>query len=400
MASLRDKRGQARYGLVAAVVALVAALFALSGTAMAGQDELKGGSVVIKLKKSRGLKLKPKSITLPITGGAVDPVDGSGTVQVIGGFKAKRGRRKTQVKITTLTLGANGGQGSITAKVNKQFVANFGKLSGAAVARTGWGATISNVGATIAGRGAKALNQAFSPKKKRKGAKKSAPRKVKGGQALGTIVSIVTDPRSVEVVPGTGDLVLTTSIQSSGTLFSKLTPHCIDPLPTGSPAGVAPISPATADLVGTTYTFPVTGGNAAPDFSAGEVITGGGQTITKNSSLLNPSGCSSGPPVGSQLRSVDLSVAFDLNSMRSIPTLPDGTTLPRAPLATIDFSTGTRTVDPSTKTLGVTGAEVRLADLAAPLLNQTFPNESGDPSNDFAAGDLIGTIDLTGVKLR
>jgi hypothetical protein len=43
---------------------------------------------------------------------------------------------------------------------------------------------------------------------------------------------------------------------------------------------------------------------------------------------------------------------------------------------------------------------VRLADLAAPLLNQTFPNESGDASNDFAAGDEIGTIDLTGVKLR
>jgi hypothetical protein len=397
MARLREKRGPARpYGLVAAVVALGVALFILSSTAMAGQDELKGGSVVIQLKNSRGLKLKPKSITLPITGGAVDPADGSGTVQVVGGFKAKRGKSKTQVKITTLTLGANGGQGSITAKVNKDFVANFGTLSGGSVARTGWGATISNVGATIAGRGAKALNQALSPRKKRKGAKKSAARKIKGGQALGTIVSILTDPRSVEVVPGTGTLTLHTNL--SGTFASKLPQHCIEPLS----GGVAPIAPATQSLAD--FDFPVTGGAAAPDFSAGEVITGGGQAITKNSTLpglLTPAACpSAAPPDGTQLISTDLSVAFDLNTMRAIATLPGGTTLPRAPLASIDFSTGTRSVDPATKTLEVTGATVRLADLAAPLLNQNFPNESGDASNDFAGGDEIGTIDLTGVKLR
>jgi hypothetical protein len=388
-------RGQARsYAVVAAIVALLGALLAFSSTAMAGQDELKGGSVVIQLQNSRGLKLKPKTITMPITGGAVDPVDGSGTVQVVGGFKAKRGKSKTAVKITTLTLGANGGQGSITAKVNKDFVADFGTLSGGSVARTGWGATLSNVAATIAGRGAKALNRALVPKKKRKGAKKSAGRKVKGGQALGTVVSIVTDPRSVEVVPGSGTLTLHTNL--SGAFASKLPDHCIEPLS----GGVAPIAPATQLLAD--FDFPVAGGSAAPDFSAGEVITGGGQTITKNSTLLlTPPSCpDAAPPNGTQLISTDLSVAFDLNTMRSIPTLPSGTTLPRAPLATIDFSTGTRSVDPATKTLTVTGATVRLADLAAPLLDQTFPNESGDASNDFATGDEIGTIDLTGVKLR
>jgi hypothetical protein len=394
MARFWDNPGQAsQYGLITAAVALAGAIFLFSSTAMAGQDELKGGSVVIQLQKSRGLKLKPKTITMPITGGAVDPVDGSGTVQVVGGFKAKRGKSKTQVKITTLTLGANGGQGSITAKVNKEFVANFGALTGGTVARTGWGATISNVGATIGGPGAKALNKAFAPKKKRKGATKSAGRKVKGGQALGTVVSIVTDPRSVEVVPGTGTLTLHTNLM--GAFASKLPDHCIEPLS----GGVAPIAPATQSLAD--FDFPVTGGSAAPDFSAGEVITGGGQTITKNSTtLLTPPSCDSAePPTGSELISTDLSVAFDLNTMRSIPTLPTGTTLPRAPLATIDFSTGTRSVDPATKTLTVEGATVKLADLAAPLLNQTFPNQ-GPASSDFSTGDEIGTIDLTGVKLR
>jgi hypothetical protein len=388
-----------RHRRTAIAIALMG-LLVLPGTAMAGQDELKGGSVLLQLQNSRGLKLKPKNLSLQITGGAVDPVDGSGTVQLNGAVKVRRGKGKTKVRITTLDLGANGGQGSITAKVGKEFVTNFGKLSGGTVARAGWGATISNIRATIAGPGAKALTKALAPKK-RKGAKSSAGgKKVKAGQALGTIVSLTTEPRAVEVVPGTGELVLHTQAVPPGPFVSKLTQHCIDPV-AGSPAGVAPLAPATTSGVGgADYHFPVTGGDAAPDFSAGEVITGGGQAITKNSSILNPSGCSAGPPVGTQLTSVDFSVAFDLNDLRSIPTLPSGTILPRAPLATIDFSTGSRSVDPNTKTLTVTGATIKLGDIAAPLLNQTFPNGSSDPSNDFAGGDLIGTIDLTGVKLR
>jgi hypothetical protein len=383
-----------RGGLITAAV-LATGLLALAGTASAGQDELKGGSAVLQLQNSRGLKLTPKTLTLPVAGGAVDPVDGSGTVQVSGGFKAKRGKGKAKVKIITLTLGANGGRGSITAKVGKDFVGNFGTLSGGTVARNGWGATISNIRATVAGKGAKALNKAFSPRK-RKGAGKSAKGGVKAGQPLGTIASITTEPRSVEVVPGSGELVLHTQAVPPGPFVNKLTPHCIDPLPTGSPAGVAPIAPATTSgLGGTDYHFPVTGGSAAPDFSAGELFTAGGQTITKNSSTLNPAGCSGGPPVGSQLRSTDLSVAFDLNFIKSVATLPDGTTLPRAPLAGIDFSTGTRSVDPATKTVTISGATVTLAGLAAPILNQTFPNATSDPANDFAGGDLIGTIDLT-----
>jgi hypothetical protein len=389
--------------LIAAVACLaIGGLCALSGTAMAGKDELKGGSVVIRLQNSRGLKLKPKNLTLPIAGGAVDPIDGSGTVQVSGGFKARRAKGKAKVRITALNLGANGGQGSITAKVAGDFVANFAKLSGGTLARSGFGATISNVRATIAGRGAKALNAAFSPKK-RKGASKSAGGGVKAGQPLGTVVSVTTDPRSVEVVPGSGELILHTQALPPGPFVSKLSQHCINPLPGGSPPGVVPIAPAeTTDLAGTTYQFPVSGGSASPDFSDGQVITAGGQKITKNSTpFLTPDACATAaPPTGSQLLSTDLGVDFAHNTLVATATLPDGTSPPRAPLASIDFSTGSRSFDQATNTLSVTGATVSLIDIAAPTLNQAFPNESGDPANDFAGGDLIGTIDLTGVKIR
>jgi hypothetical protein len=400
MPSLRDRRTNAGpRGLVAVALALIAVL-AISSSAMAGQDQLKGGSVVFQLQGSRGLKLKPASLNLAITGGAFDPVDGSGTVQVSGGFRAKRGKHKAKVKFTALTFGANGGPGSIDAKIGKRKVNGFGRLAGGTVSREGWGARLQNVSATIASKGARALTRAFSPRK-HKGAKKSARGRVKAGQRLGTIVSMTTDPLSVEVVPGTGTMILRTD--AMGSFVSKLPSHCVDPLPTGSPPGVAPIAPATAGgLLGTDYSFPVTGGAVAPDFSAGELVTGGGQTITKNHSIspLSPGACDTAePPVGTQLPSVNPGVAFGQNFLMSTATLPTGTSL-RAALGTIDFSTGSRSIDPSTKTLTVTGATVTLADLASFTLNTVFPTESGSASDDFVAGDLIGKIDITGAKLR
>jgi hypothetical protein len=394
MPGLRDKRiDWRRRGAFLPAVALTG-LLALSGSAMAGQDQLKGGSVVIQLQNSRGLKLKPSSLNLPITGGAVDPIDGSGTVRVNGSFRAKRGKGKTKVKLTALTLGANGGQGSISAKVGKKNVSRFGTLAGGTVARNGWGATISNISATVAGKGAQALNRAFAPKQG-KGAKKSAGGRVKAGQPLGTVVSITTDPLAVEVVPGTGTLTLHTNL--SGAFASKLPQHCIEPLS----GGVAPIAPATQSLAD--FDFPVSGGSAAPDFSAGELLTAGGQTLTKNSTMpgiLTPSACpSSDPPNGTKLVSTEIGVDFAHNLLNSTALLPTGASL-RASLATIDFSTGSRSVDPSTKELTVTGATVGLSFPAALTLNQFFPNKSGDPNDDFVEGDEIGTIDVTGAKLR
>ena len=88
---------------------------------------------------------------------------------------------------------------------------------------------------------------------------------------------------------------------------------------------------------------------------------------------------------------------FAENTLQSTATLPDGLSF-RASLATIDFSTGTRSVDPGTKQLTVSNATVSLSYPAALTLNTLFPNVGG-PGNDFAPGDEIGTIDLT-AKLR
>jgi hypothetical protein len=374
-----------------AVLVAVVALLAASSSAFATQDELKGGSVVIQLKGSRGLKLKPGTLNLPIRGGAVDPIDGSGTVQVSGVVKARRGKAKTKLTITALNLGANGGQGSMTAKVGKKGVSSFATLKGGAVSRAGFGAKIENITITLAGKGAQALNRAFSPKKKKGKASAAAKKGVKAGQSLGKVVSIVTDPAAVGVVPGTGSMTLTTNI--TGAFATKIPNHCISLL-----AGVTPIAPATQMLAN--FTFPVSGGAIAPDFSAGELLTAGGQKLTKDDGLLTPPGCAAAsPPVGTSLSSTDIGVDFAHNALNSTAALPTGSSL-RAPLADINFSSGTRTFNPSDNSVTITGATVSLSFPAALTLNQFFPTASGSAADDFAAGDVIGTIDVTGVKLR
>jgi hypothetical protein len=387
-----DKHRQGRRGLIAAGLAALACTLGMSGIATAGPDQLKSGSVVIQLQSARGLKLKPKSLNLPIASGSVDPTSGAGTVQVNGAFRAKRGKGKAKVKITRLRLGANGGPGSIAAKVGKNNVGAFATLSGGTVARNGFGATISNITAKIAGKGAQALNRAFSPTKG-KGAKKSAGGRVKAGQPLGTIVSITTDPLAVEVVPGTGTLTLHTDL--GGAFANKLPKHCI------SLMGVSAIPPGAMLLVPPgAFSFPVSGGSAAPDFSAGEVLTAGGQALTKDNGLLTPGSCTSAaPPVGTNLVSTEIGVNFANNLLNSTAALPTGFSL-RAPLANIDFSSGSRSFDPGTNELTVTGATVSLSLPAALTLNQFFPTQSGSPGDEFVEGDVIGTIDLTGVKLR
>ena len=288
MLSHSHKHTSVRRRAFSAVLLTVMALFAASSSALASQDELKGGSVAIQLQGSRGLKLKPSSLNLPITGGAVDPIDGSGTVQVSGGIQARRGKAKTKVRITALNLAANGGQGSVSAKVGKKGVTPFATLTGGTVTRDGFGAKIENVTITLAGKGAQALNRAFSPKKKGK-ASAAAKKGVKAGQPLGKVVSVVTVPLAVGIVPNTGTLSLSTGV--TGAFANKIPKHCISLL-----GGVTPIAPATQTLAN--FSFPVSGGAVAPDFSAGEVLTAGGQKLTKDDGLLTPGGCAISQPAG------------------------------------------------------------------------------------------------------
>jgi hypothetical protein len=370
----------------AAALALAAGL-ALAGPAAAAQDELSGGTVTLETASSKALKLGPASLSLSITGGAVDPVGGDGTVKAAGTLRVKSGKRKSKVAIKGFVFGAGGGPGTIDAKVGKKRVAEFGEMSGGTVVREGLGARISGVGASLGADGAKALNRALKAGKgKGKGKGRAASsRKIKAGEALGT-VSAITVPKTVEVLPG-GSMTLHTDPD----LLSKFLAHCINALP--GTGGVYPVAPATQDPVSAAFTFPVTGGAMAPSLADGTVVTGGGQGITKNVGGTIPYSCDQEPAVGTTVTQSLLTANFAGNSLAASVELPGGSQT--ATIANIDFSTGTKTFDPATNQITVTGATVTLDRLAAIILNDVFPNRSGDPNNDLGNTDVLGTLDLT-----
>jgi hypothetical protein len=371
--------------ICAASLALTAGMtLAAPASAPAAQDELSGGTVTLEATDSKALKLKPSSLELPITSGAVDPVAGDGAVKAAGALRVKAGKRKAQVSITAFSFGANGGSGTISAKIGKKRVKGFGDLSGGTVVRDGLGARISGVAASLGADGAKALSRALKTKSKG-GARAGGSGKIKAGEPLGS-VSATTIPKTVEVLPG-GSMTLHTDPD----LLTKLLAHCINALP-GS-GGVYPIAPATQDPVSAAFTFPVTGGAMAPSLADGKVVTGGGQGLTKNVGGTIPYPCNLDPAVGTTVIQSELTTNFAGNSLAATVQLPGGTQV--STIANIDFSTGTRSFDPATNQITVTGATVTLHPLAATILNQIFPNRSGDPSNDLSEADVLGTLDLT-----
>jgi hypothetical protein len=379
----------AKLALTATAGGLIGALVA-SSTVLAAPDPLSSGSVTLQLRSSGGLKLKPGTRTLTITTGELDPTTGAGTLETRGAIRAKRGKRKTKVKITALVLGANGGPGKITAKIGKKNVGAFGKLSGGTVTRDGWGARVDGVVATLGSKGAKALTRAFSPRSEKKSGKKAstAAARIKGGKPLGT-VSVSGVPRTVEVLPG-GTLVFDSDVDFA----MKLSAHCIDAVtPLLVEPGVSPIPPATQNV--TTFTFPVTGGSIAPNFSAGRVTSAGGQKITKNNgpttSLFD---CAEPPDVGTSVLQTEFEAQFELRSLASFTVLPTGP-VGVASLGAFDLAAADATsADVNTKQINVTRAPVFLDGLSAFILNQVFPTRSGNPADDFQPGELAGTMSL------
>jgi hypothetical protein len=371
--------GRTRLGIAMLIAALLAGV-ATAGQATAAPDPLSSGSVVLQLRSSGGLKLKPATRTLPITTGELDPITGAGTVETRGALRARRGGRKAKVKITSLVLGGSGGAGKINARIGKRKVNGFGKLSGGTVTRDGWGARVDGVTARLGSKGAKALRRVFTP---RSGAKASAAAGgIKAGKPLGT-VAVTGVPRTVEVLPG-GTLVF----EADFDFGLKLGNHCIQAL---LPDGVTAIPPATQTML-TTFTFPVTGGSIAPDFSAGGVTSAGGQKLRKNTDVL-PLDCSEPPDVGTEILQTEWEAQFELKALASFTTLPTGP-VGIASLGIFDLAAATTSADVNTKQITVTGAPVFLDGLSAFILNQVFPTRSGNPADDFQAGELLGTMSL------
>jgi hypothetical protein len=214
-----------------AVVAALVAMLAFAPFASATSDPLASGTTTVKLNKGfvkklkkynvKVLKVSPgtvkgSTVTLPVSGGSLDPVSGLGTVEHSGGIKFKAGKKSAPVN--TLVLDTT--TASLNAKVAGKSM-KFASVKGFTVVRNGFGANVSISSLKLTGKAAKQLNKklGFSGQKKGKGkakghkraeASKAVQPPFKGNQVLGSSTS-ETQPKTVAVLP-TGNATLTTSL--------------------------------------------------------------------------------------------------------------------------------------------------------------------------------------------
>jgi hypothetical protein len=398
-------------GLMLSAVATLAALVALlafAPFASATSDPLASGTTTIKLNKGLFKKLKKykvkvvkvspatvkgRRVSLPVSGGSLDPITGVGIVEHSGGLKFKAGKRSAPVN--TLVLDTT--TGSLTAKVAGKSM-KFASVKGVTVARNGFGANVSIRALKLTGKAAKQLNKrlGFTGKKKGKGKatghKRAGASKAKvlkppfkGNQVLGSSAS-ETQPKTVAVLPS-GNATLTTSLPTV-TKLSKVGVK-IALIPPTTLAGAGP-PPA--------FAFPIAGESISPAATAGIIKTTGGLKLNQ---VFKPGEAETTMTLGGiwvDLGAKTATVEVIVESKGIDPRLNLGT-LGRSSIADISLAGATVTADPTTHTVSVQNASASLQAVTAETLNNVFvaPFEgvTKTPAEHFVAGDPLGTFSFT-----
>lgn len=372
-----------------ATVAALAALLALAPFASAASDPLASGTTTItlnknlfkKLKKSgtKVIKVSPatvkaRRVTLPVSGGSLDPTNGQGTIEQSGGIKFKHGKKSAVVKLLVLDTTNK----SLKAKVGGKSM-KLASVSGLSSARNGFGANVTIGSTKLTGKAAKQLNKklGFTGKQAKK-----AP--FKGGKGLGSGLS-ETQPKTVTVLPG-GNATLATSLATDLKL-AKVLVEIETVAPATEPEPIPPPS----------YAFPISGGTIAPNAEGGVLQTTGGlkliqefgpgveTTMTLNAIWVD---------LGAKTATVEVTLASTLSE--EINKLGN---LGRSSIANISLTGATIKSDPSAHTVSVENATATLQAVTAETLNSVFvePFEAvtKTEAERFKEGDPLGTFSFT-----
>lgn len=317
---------------IAATVGVAAAAPANAATTV----RLNGGTTTLRLDKKTARALKGAGITVSgstkfkISGGDIDPANAKGTIDHKSArLTLKAG--KTKVTLSAITL--NTAKGTASAKVGKKSVA-FAALKGGKVTRDGFATKVSGTKVSLSKKGASTLNKAFGI------------RAFKGGTALGVAA----------IAPTTNEIAL-----ESGSTTLSFVPQVVQALAAGG-VGPAPIAPATLDAATFALTLPVSGGTVDARTLAGRITHDGGLRLG---------------PVALTNVTVEIGNPSIVNT--SI-----------VPIADLDLTGIQTTVDPATRSIGVSGAVLRLSSAAAGALGTISPALAGR----LAAGTPIATAAL------
>jgi Htaa len=399
---------------VVATVAALVAMLAFASIASAASDPLSSGTTTLtlnkgffkKLKKSgvKVLKVSPASVknrtvTLPVSGGSLDPTTGLGTIEQSGGIKFKHGKKTAQVNTIVLETST----GALNAKVAGKSM-KMASVKGVTVARNGFGANVSIGSMKLTGKAAKQLNKKLGFSGKKKSGKKSKRASLskatsppfKGNQNIGSSTS-ETQPKTVTVLPsGSTDLTL------SASALEKLKKVGPPPGETEGPFAVklSTVAPTTIVSAGPppTVAFPISGGTISPTASSGIVQTIGGLKLTQDLEL-----------VGKGVTTLTMgNIWVDLGAKTATvevtienPKTPEANlgNLGRSSIADIQLTGATITSNPSSHTVSVQNASATLQAVTAETLNAVFitPIEkaTAEPQEKFAAGDPLGTFSFT-----
>jgi len=399
--------------VVTTVVALVA-LLAFAPFASATSDPVASGTTTVTLNKGfskrlkkygiKVLKISPakvsgRKVTLPVSGGSMDPTNGLGSLELSGGIKFKAGKKSAPVNTLVLETSQSALKGKVAGKTMK-----IATVSNLTFARNGFGVNVNVGKLKLTGKAAKQLNKklGFTGKKKGKGkshkraaASKASQPPFKGNQVLGGSFS-ETQPKTVAVI-ATGDARLALSAAALQKL-RNVGPHA--PGEEGPFAvKLAPVPPTTVVSLGPppTVAFPISGGSLGPAATTGILQTAGGLTLTqsleaagKGTTVLTMGNI--WVDMGAKTASVEVSIQND-----KTPELNKGN-LGRASIADIQLTGATITSNPATRTISVQNASATLQEITALTLNEVFINpieKTFGPQEKFAGGDPLGTFSFT-----
>jgi hypothetical protein len=339
---------------------LAAALFALlafAPLANAAPDPVGSGSATVTLNKgwtkylkTFGIKvqkvspatLKGQKLTLPVSGGEVDPTNGQGFVTLSGGLKFKAGKKKAPVKALVLNTAKKGLFAKVAGKKMK-----LASVGGYSFARNGFGVNMTIKKLKLTKKAAKQLN-------KKTGYAKGKPKPFIGGKNIGKATA-EEQPATVTILPG-GNV----EFNANNELLKKLK---------DVEAEVSLIAPTTEKATGK-YEMPITGGTIAPDASAGQVQTGGGLLLkqvlpTGPSTALETEITLANFYVDLSAHTITVEVVAHSNASKSLDLGPLG----RSSIADLTLTGATVAADPVTRTVTVQNASATLQPISAEVLD-------------------------------
>ncbi len=346
------------------LIALLASLvfLCLAPVAQAAYDPLGSGTTKLTLDKAflsflqkHGVKLEAKkpakrkgaSISIPVSGGEMDPLIEKGTIEQEGILIFKRGKRSVPFKKLTLKTKRSAIQAKVGGSQLK--VATAKRIS---FARRGFGTVFSAVDLGLSAKVVTRLN-----KKLRLG------KALEEGQVIGSFSS-TTQP-------------LTTTILAQNRTTLTLAQAFVDKLNSRF-VSLNPISPAELSA-GPVLTFPIVAGGAiAPDGSQGTLRTGGAIEFLQQGS---------GGQLFQQEFWLDLATRATSAEMEVRPLGPGK--LGR--IEVLAMGQASFTSDPGARTISVSGAPLALSTLTADTLDQSF----AENKDVFVPGEVFGTLSFT-----